>query len=142
MKGRAEHSCALVAVCALVLASAACGPDARRLAADDTVRLTRAALIEVGGSAGGEATVSGDDATTEPLARSRDWLEQAEQGIEVWGSSGSLAYDTAAPCLGRALGDLRDALVATGRDVPTVLEEAEASALAATDRRCAERRGH
>ncbi|AKF10053.1 hypothetical protein [Sandaracinus amylolyticus] len=118
----------------VLLSLAACGPDARRVGADATVQSARAALMQVEGTSGGEEPLRA------PLERSRVWLERSEEGIEVWGSSGSLAYETAAPCLGVALGELRDALVAQGRDVPTDLEEAEASALAASERPCATRR--
>lgn len=123
-----------LAAAALVLAALpACGPDAHRVDAEATVRRASEALMEVEATSGGEETIQ------EPLARSREWLAHSEDGIDVWGSSGSLAYDTAAPCLGVALGRLRDALVAAGRDVPSSLEEAEAAALAATERPCAQR---
>lgn len=110
-----------------------CGPDARRVSAEATIQRANEALMEVEATSGGEASLEA------PLSRSREWLRQSEEGIDVWGSSGSLAYDTAAPCLGVALGRLRDAMVAAGAIVPSSLEEAEAAALAATERPCAER---
>ncbi|UJR86522.1 hypothetical protein [Sandaracinus amylolyticus] len=118
----------------VVLSLAGCGPDARRVDADATIQSARAALMQV------EETSGGEEALRAPLERSREWLERSEEGVEVWGSSGSLAYETAATCLGVALGQLRDALVARGHDVPTDLEEAEAGALAASERPCATRR--
>ena len=122
-----------VSIAVALLALPACGPDARRVDAEATIQRANEALMEVEATSGGEASLE------EPLARSREWLRQSEDGIDVWGSSGSLAYDTAAPCLGVSLGRLRDAMVAAGRDVPSSLEEAEAAALAATERPCAAR---
>jgi hypothetical protein len=76
---------------------------------------------------------------TAALDRSRRWLDHSEQAVELWGSSGSLSYETSAPCLGSALGQLRDAMVSAGRPIPEDLEEAEAMVLDATDRPCSER---
>lgn len=120
----------------LVLLSAACGPPPAKTAAEDTVRLASRALTEAR-SRGGEST---------ELARAiedvDEWLVQAEQAVDLWpaGTSHSLAYETVAPCLARALGGLREALVAAGHPVPEALESAEASAAAVTDATCLSRR--
>ena len=51
----------------------------------------------------------------------------------------SFAYETAAPCLARSLGEIRTALSGAGRDVPMALEEAEALILEEGTGRCAQR---
>jgi hypothetical protein len=110
----------------IAAAIAGCGPDARAVAAAETVRIARGALVDV------EPTVGDEEA----FARSEEWLAHTEEAVE---SGSELAFETTAPCLGSALGDLRDALVRRGHDVPTSLEEAEAAALAASDRACLRR---
>ncbi len=111
-----------------------CGPDARRARAEEAVRTASVALDEADATSGGEEV-----AISSALARSHRWLDQSQEAIEVWGSSGSLAYETSAACLASALGQLRDAIVTAGRPVPAQLEEAEALVQDAVARPCAER---
>ena len=124
---------AMVIAVLVLSASSGCAGDANRARAEDAVRLAAVALDDAGTSGGEDAAIEA------ALGRSRRWLDQSEQAVELWGASGSLAYETSAPCLGSALGQLRDAFVRAGRPVPANLEEAEALALDAGERPCAER---
>lgn len=122
---------------ALALAAAAiagCGADGRHARAQEAVMRAATALDDVR-SSGGE-----DEAVAVALERSDEWLQQTEQGVELWGSSGSFAYETAAPCLARSLGELRDALMHAGRTVPASIDEAEALVLDEGTGECAQRR--
>jgi hypothetical protein len=130
MKSRA--ACAAIAIATSAIAG--CGGGDPRDRARETTTTAAQALMEV------ERTSGGEEGVSEPLARSRDWLDQTEHAIELWPTSGSLAYETIAPCLGRSLGELRSAIVSAGGSVPTSLEQAEALALAAAERRCGSRR--
>lgn len=76
------------------------------------------------------------------LEEAEEWLAHAEEAIDLWhaGAARSLPYETVAPCLARALGDVREVLSAAGRDVPETLEEAEAAAAGVTEASCPPRR--
>jgi hypothetical protein len=118
----------------LLLALAACGPSAERVAAEDTLRTASQALAEVG-SSGGEAP-----GLAPAVEEASDWLAQGERAVDLWGNAPrSLAYETVAPCLARSLGDVREALTEAGRPVPPTLETAEASAAAVSDDACPRR---
>ena len=125
---------ALLAVLALaVLAAPGCGPDARLVYAEDTARITAAALVEI-------ETSGGEDAP-EPLQlaleRTHVRLDEIEISIEQWRDhSGSLAYRTHAPCLRAALIAVRDALLAASMPVPSDLDEADAMLAEVADHTC------
>ena len=72
----------------------------------------------------------------------RSWAAQTHAAVDLWGTSDSrsLALETAAPCLGRALGVLRERLAEHHRPIPESLRQAEALARTATEGRCARRR--
>ena len=124
-----------IVLAAIAAAIAGCGGGGvdRRARAQEAVRVAASALDEARSSGGEDASI------TQALDRSQHWLEQTEQGVELWGSSGSLAYETAAPCLARSLSEVRAALTAAGREVPMSLEEAEALVLDEGVGRCATR---
>ncbi len=128
---------ALTALIALAssIACVACGPSAQRVAAEDTVRTASRAIAEVH-SSGGEAPE-----IAPALEEAEDWLAHAEEAIDLWhtGAARSLPFETVAPCLARALGEVREALTTAGRDVPETLEEAEASAAGVTEATCPSR---
>jgi len=110
----------------------ACGPSPQRIAAEDTVRTASRAIAEVH-SSGGEAP------EIEPaLEEAEEWLAHAEEAIDLWhsGAARSLPFETVAPCLARALGEVREVLTTAGRDVPETLEEAEAAAAGVTEATC------
>ncbi|MFO0712629.1 MAG: hypothetical protein U0353_22450 [Sandaracinus sp.] len=120
---------------ALLASLAACGPSAQRIAAEDTVRTASRGLGEAHAS-GGE-----DPAVHEALGEADQWLAHSEEAVADWGTGPrSLAWETMAPCLARALRDLRDALSAAGSVVPADLETAEVSAAAVSDDACPRRR--
>lgn len=121
----------------IAAAAAGCGGSSidRRALAEEAVRVAASALDETRSSGGEDASI------TRALDRSQHWLEQAEQGVEVWSSGGSFVYETAAPCLARSLSEVRAALVTAGREVPEVLEEAEALAFDERSGPCATRAG-
>jgi len=96
------------------------------------VRSSSEALTEV--SAGGESSEGLDAA----VAETHDWLGPSEAAIEMWAEGGDVAFQRTAPCLGAALGRIREELVGLEREVPEVLEQAEAEALAAGERPCGE----
>lgn len=110
----------------------ACGPNARQIRAEETVRLASHAITEVHAS-GGEAPP-----VAAALADAEQWLAHTEEAVDLWhaGAERSLAYETMAPCLARSLGEVREALTAAGRDVPASLESAEAAAAAVTEATC------
>lgn len=112
----------------------ACGPSAQRTSAEDAVRTASRGLAEVHGSGGESGPV------TQALSDADDWLAQSESAVSRWGSGErSLAWETMAPCLARALRDLRDAMLAEGREVPADLEVAEVIAAAASPDSCPRR---
>ena len=117
------------------MACIACGPSAQRVAAEDTVRTASRAIAEVH-SSGGEAPE-----IAPALEEAEEWLAHAEEAIDLWhsGAARSLPFETVAPCLARALGEVREVLTTAGRDVPETLEEAEASAAGVTEARCPSR---
>lgn len=127
---------AILVLAASAAALVACGPNPRRVAAEDTVRTASSALAEVH-SSGGESP-----ALAPALAEADEWLAHAEEAVDLWhaGAERSLPYETAAPCLARALGELREALTAAGTSVPATLETAEAAAAGATEATCPSRR--
>ena len=131
------HSSAPLIAALPLLASvvAGCGPDARRVQANETVRLASAVLTDVG--SGGEVADASSLGAAVDEAQGR--LAETERSIELWDRGGRLAYETIAPCLGAALGRVRDALVQTHRDVPEDLEEAQAMAEGASSMGCRER---
>jgi hypothetical protein len=125
-----------ITLTALLGLLAACGPSAQRVSAEDTVRTASRALAEAHTSGGEDTEIRAalDEADT--------WLAHSEEAVNEWGSgTRSFAWETMAPCLARALRDLREALSAGGRPVPTDLESAEVSASAVTDHRCPRREG-
>ncbi|MBN8609978.1 MAG: hypothetical protein J0L92_05310 [Deltaproteobacteria bacterium] len=130
---RAARSITLTALLPLL---AACGPSAQQVAAEDTVRTASRALAEA-------HTTGGEDARLRVALDEADtWLAHGEEAVNEWGSGArSFAWETMAPCLARALRDVRDALLGAGHDVPTDLESAEVSASAVTDHRCPRREG-
>lgn len=113
------------------------GADGARERALEATRLAAAALDEIDLTVGGEQ----DPSLGQARERSRRWLEATEDAVQSWSPGRpSIAYETAAPCLADALGELRDALVHAGRPVPENLEMAEAMAHEAAEQPCAERR--
>ena len=99
-----------------------------------THRIARARRAHTSGGEDTEVRAALDEADT--------WLAHSEEAVNEWGSGPrSFAWETMAPCLARALRDLRDTLVRAGHDVPTDLESAEVSASAVTDHRCPRRDG-
>ncbi len=118
----------------LALASAGCGPDARMVFAENSVRVTSRAFAEAESSGGGRPALE------QPLRRVATRLHQVERAIELWRDhSGPLAYRTFAPCLRTELLALRAGLVEQGLRVPPALDEAEAL-LAEVGGRCTPRR--
>ncbi len=111
-------SLALVAIAAVAIAGC---DDGRLRYAEDTTRLSAAALTEI-------ETSGGEDAELLPLLeRAHYRLGQEERSIEEWRDHGSfLAFATHAPCLRNALLALRAYLIAHERPVPTDLDSAEA----------------
>jgi hypothetical protein len=106
---------------ALLIVTPGCGDDWRLRHADETVRLSAAAITEI-------ETSGAEDAQLLPLLeRAHTRLSQIERSIELWRDhSGPLSYVTHAPCLRSALIALREQLVAEHRPVPTDLESADA----------------
>ncbi len=118
-----------------------CGPDARRDRAMLTVQLASRSVLIVEDTSGSEDLDEEERAVIEPArADAAAWVEQSEQSIDVWTNSGSLAFATVAPCLGRSLGRLRERLARYERPIPESLRRAEALARSATDGRCTRRR--
>ena len=108
-----------------------CGPSARRLQAEETVRTASSALLEVH-SSGGESA-----ANVAPALEEADlWLRRAEHAVDSWEGDRSFAYETVAPCLARSLSDTREALSQAGRPSPEGLEQAEAQAADVTNAEC------
>lgn len=128
----------LRAIALVAVLLVACGPDVRRARAEHTVELATRAITLVDETSGGEI------ASTPELTRAREdagrWLEQSEQAVDAWPGTGSLAFETMVPCLGRSLGVLRESLARNTRPIPESLRQAEALARTATERRCARRR--
>jgi hypothetical protein len=137
MRSRSQSLASIALATALLsvvtgLSAIGCGPSAQRVRADETVRVAGIAISEV------QATRGADDVARAPLARAGHWLAESNQAIEVWGGSGSLAYETAAPCLAASLGAVREALSGAHLAIPPTLEEAEALAQDGSYGRCAE----
>ena len=116
----------------------ACGPDARRERAEQTLELATRAVALVDETSGDEI------ASTPELTSAREdtgrWLAQSQEALDAWPGTGSLAFETMVPCLGRSLGGLRESLARSTRPIPESLRQAEALARTATERRCARRR--
>ena len=108
-----------------------CGPSALRVRAEENVRTTSMAVLEVR-SSGGENTPGLEPA----LEETELWLRRAEHAIEGWEGERSFAYETVAPCLARSLNDTREALTAAGLHIPVSLDEAEAQAASVVDATC------
>jgi hypothetical protein len=120
---------------AALLGCAACGPSAGRVAAEETLRTASSALAELD-TAGAEVP-----AVAHAVEEASGWLSEAERAVDLWGNAPrSLAYETVAPCLARALDDVRRALTDAGRDVPATLESAQAGVAAVSDASCPPRR--
>lgn len=124
-----------------VMLIAGCGPDARREQARRTLHLANRALARIETNGHGESTSEDASATIEPAyAEALRWLERTERAYETWRHAGpSFAYETMAPCLGSALGVLRERLARHGRPIPESLRQAEALARTASDMPCARR---
>lgn len=131
---RAGAPVLVVVALTAALASPACGPDVRRERAERTVRLASRALLLVDRTSGGEE--SGEE-VARARADGERWLARTEEAVDVWPGSGSMAYETMAPCLARALGRLRERLARHRRPIPESLRQAEALARTATEVRCA-----
>jgi hypothetical protein len=106
--------------------------DGRLRYADDTARLSGAALTEI-------ETSGGEDPELAPvLARAHVRLGEIERSIDHWRNhSGPLAYATHAPCLRNALLAVRAVLVERGMPVPRDLDEAEAMLAEVASHECA-----
>jgi len=115
--------------CWVVVVLAACGGGAKEQA-QSTVQLTSRALVDVQHS-GGESPEF-----QQAVQAAHDWLDPVEAAVDIWAEGGDAAYRRVVRCLGNALADVRDALVAEQRDVPTALEQAEAQIQGASDTPC------
>lgn len=119
----------------LVLTLAGCGGDARRARAVDALASTRVALMDL------DVTTSGGEAphaVVDALDRATVRLEETEHALDLWGgSTGPLAFQRMAACLGAAIDTLRAALSDAGMEVSMDLESAEAALGTTTDRECA-----
>ena len=113
----------------LVVGLIACGGGAKERA-QSTIQLTSRALVDVEHS-GGESP-----AFREAVQAAHDWLDPVEAAVDIWAEGGDAAYRRVVGCLGNALADVRDALVAEQREVPTALEQAEAETRGASDTPC------
>jgi len=107
--------------------------DGQKSYAEDTVRLTSRALLDVenAGTAGGESPE-----VRAALRDAHDWLAPTEAALEMWAEGGDAAYERVAPCLGATLTALRMALTSGGLEVPPSLEQAEEQAHGASPRGC------
>ena len=112
------------------LSLVACGGGEKEQA-QSTIQLASRALVDVQHS-GGESP-----AFQEAVQSAHDWLDPVESAVDIWSEGGDAAYRRVVRCLGNALADVRDALVAEQREVPTALEQAEAQIQGATDTPCA-----
>ena len=109
------------AMASTALSFAGCGPDARMVFAEESVRVSGRAFAEVETSGGEHPSLEA------PLRTVAVRLGETERALEVWRDhSGPLAYRTFAPCLRAALVALRAALLAETLPVPSALDEAEA----------------
>lgn len=104
--------------------------DGQKSYAEDTVRLTSRALLDVE-TTGGESPEVGT-----ALRDAHDWLSPTEAALEMWAEGGDAAYERVAPCLGATLTALRMALLAGGLEVPPSLEQAEEQAHGASSAGC------
>lgn len=111
----------LLMLVAIASGIAGCGEDSRLRFADDTARLSSAAITEV-------ETSGGENPELAPfLERAHVRLREIEDSIDHWrNQSGPMAYAVHAPCLRNALMALRAALVERQLPVPQDLDEAEA----------------
>ncbi|MCB9600142.1 MAG: hypothetical protein H6721_01860 [Sandaracinus sp.] len=104
--------------------------DGQKSYAEETVRLTSRALLDVETSGGESPEV------VEALRDAHDWLAPTEAAIEMWAEGGDAAYERVAPCLGATLTVLRQTLMAGGAEVPPSLEQAEEQAHGASEAGC------
>ena len=109
---------------ALVLAIAGCGSDGRRERAFQMAGIATRALELVDRTSGSESLDGDARAAIDPARETaRSWAAQTHAAVDLWGTSDSrsLALETAAPCLGRALGALRERLAEHHRPIPESL---------------------
>jgi hypothetical protein len=127
----------------LVMVVAGCGSDGRRERASEMAEAATRALELVDRTSGSESLDGAARAAIDPARETaRSWAAQTHAALDLWGTSDSrsLALETAAPCLGRALGALRERLAEHHRPIPESLRQAEALARTAGEGRCARRR--
>ena len=70
--------------------------DGQKSYAEDTVRLTSRALLDVGT----HVETSGDESPEvgTALRNAHDWLSPTEAALEMWAEGGDAAYERVAPC--------------------------------------------
>lgn len=126
---------ALAGICALL--GLGCS-DGQKRYAEDTVRLTSRALLDVENAEPvGNGTAGGESPEVQAALRdAHDWLAPTEAALEMWAEGGDAAYERVAPCLGATLTALRMALMSGGLAVPTSLEQAEEQAHGASSEGC------
>lgn len=107
--------------------------DGQKSYAEDTVRLTSRALLDVETDV---ETAGGSSEVRTALRDAHDWLSPTEAALEMWAEGGDAAYERVAPCLGATLTSLRMALLAGGLEVPPSLEQAEEQAHGASSAGC------
>ena len=108
-------------------ALAACSSVSDHRRAEGTVRLASRAITNITDTSGGEAPEQ-EEALSDALQESRDWLAPAETALDLWDDGGDIAFGRAAACLGVALARVRDVLITMEREVPVELTQAEAQA--------------
>jgi hypothetical protein len=125
---------ALAGICALL--GLGCS-DGQKRYAEDTVRLTSRALLDVENAEPVGSGTGGESPEVQAALRdAHDWLAPTEAALEMWAEGGDAAYERVAPCLGATLTALRMALMSGGLAVPTSLEQAEAQAHGASSEGC------
>lgn len=126
---------ALAGTCALL--GLGCS-DGQKSYAEDTVRLTSRALLDVETAVTDEGSTAGGESheVQAALRDAHDWLAPTEAALEMWAEGGDAAYERVAPCLGATLTALRMALMSGGLAVPTSLEQAEEQAHGASSEGC------
>ena len=126
---------ALAGICAFL--GLGCS-DGQKRYAEDTVRLTSRALLDVETAVTEEGSTAGGESpeVQTALRDAHDWLAQTEAALEMWAEGGDAAYERVAPCLGATLTALRMVLMSGGLAVPTSLEQAEEQAHGASSKGC------
>jgi hypothetical protein len=111
--------------------------DGQKSYAEDTVRLTSRALLDVENAEPVNGTAGGESPEVQTALRdAHDWLAPTEAALEMWAEGGDAAYERVAPCLGATLTALRMALMSGGLEVPPSLEQAEEQAHGASSEGC------